>query len=127
MDISEVGLRLLRQRASELGVEVATAVFDLTQPIFPPNCVDTILNFRFLARSAFAAYRQALRPGGLLFFETFVHTGAGDTPSYFLEPGELYRAFADFEIVHALETAVRGHRSGKMRPVAQLIARKPED
>ena len=70
---------------------------------------------------------SALRPGGLLFFETFVHTGAGDTPSYFLEPGELYRVFADFEIVHALETAVRGHRSGKMRPVAQLIARKPED
>ena len=127
LDISEVGLRLLMQKAKELGVGVETAVFDLTTPHFPQNCVDAILNFRFLERAAFPAYRQALRPGGLLFFETFVHTDSGDVPSYFLAPGELHHAFADFEIVHSLETAVRGHRSGKMRPVAQLIARKPED
>ncbi|MEZ4590531.1 MAG: class I SAM-dependent methyltransferase [Chloroflexota bacterium] len=126
LDISEVGLRLLKQKAKVLGVGVETAVFDLTHPHFPPNCVDAILNFRFLERAAFPAYRQALRPGGLLFFETFIHTGPGKTPSYFLEPGELHRAFADFEMVHSVETAVRGHRSGNMRPVAQLIARKQE-
>ncbi|WP_420643033.1 class I SAM-dependent methyltransferase [Candidatus Leptofilum sp.] len=127
LDVSEVGLQLLRQKADALGVVVDTAVFDLTQPYFPKNCVKAILNFRFLERGTFPAYRQALRPGGLLFFETFVYTGAGDTPSYFLEPGELHRTFADFEIVHSAETAVRGHCSGKMRPVAQLIARKPEN
>lgn len=124
LDISEVGLRLLRQKAKELGVVVETAVFDLTTPYFPPNCVDVLLNFRFLERAAFPAYRQALRPGGLLFFETFVHQEAGDTPPYLLEPGELQQAFADFEIVHSLETAVRGPRSGKFRDIAQLIARK---
>lgn len=124
LDISEVGLRLLRQKAKELGVVVETAVFDLTTPYFPPNCVDVLLNFRFLERAAFPAYRQALRPGGLLFFETFVHQEAGDTPPYLLEPGELQQAFADFEIVHSLETAVRSPRSGKFRDIAQLIARK---
>lgn len=124
LDISEVGLRLLRQQAAELNVDVATAVFDLTAPYFPANCVDAILNFRFLQRDAFAAYKRALRPGGLLFFETFVHTGAGDTPSYFLKPGELRHAFADFNIVHSAETAVPGHRSGRLRPVAQLVAHK---
>ncbi len=124
LDISEVGLQLLRQRAAGLGVWVDTAVFDLTQPYFPPNCVDVILNFRFLERAAFAAYRQALRPGGLLFFETFVHLGEGETPGYFLESGELRRAFADWQIIHYAETDVRGQRSGKMRHVAQLIARK---
>ena len=124
LDIAEVGLRLLRQIAAELGVTVGTAVFDLTTPYLPPNCVDAILNFRFLERAAFPAYRQALRPGGLLLFETFIHTGSGDTTSYFLEPGELHHAFADFEIVHDLETAVRGHRSGNLRSVAQLVARK---
>lgn len=127
LDISEVGLRLLRQKAAELNVVVETAVFDLTAPYFPQNCVDVILNFRFLERAAFPAYRQALRPGGLLFFETFVHKEVGDTPTYLLEPGELHLAFADFEIVHSLETAVRGHRSGKWRDIAQLIARKPKD
>src|SRR5690606_38624528 len=96
LDISEVGLRLLRQKAAELGVVVETAVFDLTTPYFPPGCVDVLLNFRFLERAAFPAYRQALRPGGLLFFETFVHTAADDTPAYLLEPGELRQAVADF-------------------------------
>jgi SAM-dependent methyltransferase len=126
LDISEVGLQLLKKRAVELGVAVDTAVFDLTQPYFPPNCVAAILNFRFLERAAFAAYRQALRPGGLIFFETFVHVGEEETPSYFLEPGELHQAFADFQIIHSAETEVRGQRSGKMRHIAQLIARKPE-
>jgi SAM-dependent methyltransferase len=127
LDISEVGLQLLKKRAAELGVGMDTAVFDLTQPYFPPNCVDAILNFRFLERAAFAAYRQALRPGGLIFFETFVHVGEAETPSYFLGPGELHQAFADFEIIHSAETEVRGQRSGKMRHVAQLIARKRGD
>jgi SAM-dependent methyltransferase len=124
LDISEVGLQLLKKRAAELGVGVDTAVFDLTQPYFPPNCVDAILNFRFLERAAFAAYQQALRPGGLIFFETFVHVGEEETPSYFLQPGELRHTFADFEIIHSAETTARGQRSGKMRHVAQLIARK---
>ncbi len=125
LDISEVGLRLLRQQAAELEVRVETAVFDLTQPCFPANCVDVVLNFRFLERAAFAAYRQALRPGGLLFFETFVRTGNEETPTYFLEPGELHQAFADFEVIHSAETTIQGHRSGNMRHVAQLVARKP--
>jgi len=125
LDISEVGLRLLRQQAAELGVRVDTAVFDLTHPYFPPNCVDAILNFRFLERSAFAAYRQALRPGGLLFFETFVYMGEEEKPGYFLESGELNQAFADFELIHSAEMTIHGQRSGKMRHVAQLVARKP--
>ena len=125
LDISEVGLRQLQRKAAGMKVEVSTAVFDLTQPYFPANCVDVILNFRFLERAAIAAYKQALRPGGLIIFETFVYEGEGDTPAYFLAPGELVKAFDDFEVIYSVETAVPGHRSGKMRPVAQLIAQKP--
>lgn len=125
LDISEVGLGLLRQRAIALGVVVETAVFDLTHPYFPANCVDVILNFRFLERASFAAYQQALRPGGLLIFETFVHKGGEERPSHFLQPGELRRAFANFEVIFYSETAVLGYRSGHMRQVAQLVARKP--
>jgi tellurite methyltransferase len=129
LDISEVGLRLLRQRALALGVRVETAVFDLTHPYFPSNCVDVILNFRFLERATFTAYRQALRPGGLLFFETFVHVAPyGDeeeTPDYFLQPGELRRAFTDFETIHYEAAAPYGHHAGQSRYVTQLIARKP--
>jgi tellurite methyltransferase len=125
LDISEVALGLLRQRATELGVVVDTAVFDLIHPYFPANCVDAILNFRFLERASFAAYRQALRPGGLLIFETFLHVGGEERPTHFLQPGELRRAFANFELIHYAETAVLGYRAGENRQVAQLVARKP--
>ncbi|VAW30235.1 hypothetical protein MNBD_CHLOROFLEXI01-1704 [hydrothermal vent metagenome] len=125
LDISEVGLRLLRQRAAELKVGVETAVFDLTHPYFPANCVNAILNFRFLERASFAAYQQALRPGGLLVFETFVHKGGEERPNHFLQPGELRRAFTHFDVIFYAETAVLGYRSGQIRQVAQLVACKP--
>ncbi|MCP4415635.1 MAG: class I SAM-dependent methyltransferase [Chloroflexi bacterium] len=125
LDISEMGLGLLRQRAIDLQVGVETAVFDLTHPYFPTNCVNAILNFRFLERATFAAYQQALRPGGLLIFETFVCAGGEETPDHFLQPGELRRAFTNFDVIFYAETTALSYRSGQIRQVAQLVARKP--
>ena len=125
LDISEVGLRMAQKQAQQAGLNLDTAVYDLSHPYFPPNSFDVILNFRFLERATFPVYRRALKPGGWLIFETFVQTDtAVPHPAYFLKPHELLDAFADFEIVHAAETAVRGSRSEKMKTVAQLVARK---
>lgn len=124
LDISEVGLRLARQQARAQGLRVETAVVDLARPWFPPNCFDVIVNFRFLERAAFAVYRRALRPGGLLIFETFVRTPqVQQDRDYYLQPGELRAAFAGWQIVHAVEK----DENGRSRPkrVAQLVARRP--
>ena len=126
LDISSVGLRLAKERSEQAGLMLDTAVYDLSHPHFPANSFDVILNFRFLERATFPAYRHALKPGGWLIFETFVQTDTAVSPhNYFLKPGELHHAFADFEIIHYAETAVRGSRSHQMKPVAQLVARKP--
>jgi hypothetical protein len=37
-----------------------------------PDRFDVILNFYYLSRLLWDTYRKALKPGGLLFFETFV-------------------------------------------------------
>jgi tellurite methyltransferase len=125
LDISEVGLRLAREQALARGVWLETAVFDLTNPWLPANTFDVILNFRFLERSTFTVYRRALKPGGWLLFETFVHPKRTvKDPDYFLEPGELRSAFADFEIIHSAQKEVQGQRSGRMKQVEQLVARK---
>jgi tellurite methyltransferase len=126
LDISEVGLRLARQQALAEGVRLETAVYDLSQPWFPANSFDLILNFRFLERATFAAYRQALKPGGWLLFETFIRTPDTESDAdFYLLPGELAAAFADFDIIYsAEETAVNG-RSERAKPVARLLARKP--
>ena len=126
LDISEVGLRLAREVALARDVCLETAVLDLSHPWLPANTFDVILNFRFLERGTFPVYRQALKPGGWLLFETFVRPNrAVKDPDYFLESGELLDAFADFEIVHSTQMIVEGQRSGKMKWVEQLVARKP--
>lgn len=129
LDISEVGLRLGRAQAMKEGLAErwATAVYDLSRPHFPPNCFDAILNFRFLERATFPAYRQALKPGGWLIFETFIRADE-TTPDaeYYLQPGELQAAFADFVVVESGEITAVGGRSGQEKRVARLVARKPD-
>ncbi|MFQ5433540.1 MAG: class I SAM-dependent methyltransferase [Anaerolineae bacterium] len=129
LDISEVGLRLARQDAQKKNLWLETAVYNLSHLWLPPNIFNVIINFRFLERGTFAVYRQALKPGGLLFFETFVRNDPEEEhPDYFLNPGELRAAFADWQILHWQEgvdgKCGKGYgRSPKV--AAQLIARKP--
>ena len=128
LDVSEVGLRLAREQARRESLWLETAVYDLSRPWFPPDCFDVILNFRFLERATFPMYRRALKPGGWLLFETFVRTPETHTDvDFYLLPGELTAAFADFDLLHDGEiTGVNG-RSGQPKSIAQLVARKPGD
>lgn len=122
LDFSETALKLAMHRAILYSLPIYAAVYDLSRPFLPDNHFDVILNFRFLERATFIAYRRALKPGGLLFFETFVRTDSNiPNPGYYLNPGELLKVFHDFEILHCLE----GVKQDATRAVAQLIARKP--
>jgi 2-polyprenyl-3-methyl-5-hydroxy-6-metoxy-1,4-benzoquinol methylase len=125
LDVSEVGLRLARESAKQRGVWLETAVLDLAQPWLPANYFDVIVNFRFLERATFPVYRQALKPGGLLFFETFVKIDPqGEYPEHYLDPGELGAAFADFSIIHHGQTETLNSQSQLIKMSEQLIARK---
>ncbi len=127
LDVSEIGLRLARESARERGVWLETAVLDLSRPWLPANTFDVIVNFRFLERATFPMYRQALKPGGLLFFETFLKTQPQEEyPHHYLNPGELQNAFPDFEILHSAITENPNYPSNKQRVAEQLIARKLE-
>jgi SAM-dependent methyltransferase len=126
LDISYVGLRLAIRRARAEGAPLSAAVLDLTELWLPAATFDVIVNFRFLARAAFSIYRQALKPGGLIIFETFLKLDAGlPNPKYYLDPGELRRAFAEFEILYYLENKVPENENHPERGTARLVARKP--
>ena len=126
LDISEVGLRMAKQTAVKKGVMLETAVYDLSHLWLPPNTFDVITNFRFLKRSTFPIYKRALRPGGLLFFETFVRPDTPEEhPHYFLDRGELYDGFSDeMEIIHHAHKEVKGSIRGRLQWSEQLVARK---
>ena len=122
VDIAYVGLHAAQERFREHHLEYRGAVVDLSGPWLPPNRFDAILNFYFLERATFPVYRRALKPGGLLFFETFQKNDQPRKhPQYYLDPEELITAFADFEILK-FEQRESSSDSGKL--IAQLVARK---
>ncbi|MGH9743948.1 MAG: class I SAM-dependent methyltransferase [Candidatus Acidiferrum sp.] len=89
----------------------------------PNDSFSVILCLQYLQRSLFRQVAQALRPGGLLLFETFTqaqlkYSGGPRNPSYLLGLGELRTAFPELHVLFYRElNAGQG--------IASLVARKP--
>jgi SAM-dependent methyltransferase len=92
---------------------------------------DLVVCTFFLKRELFPQIIEALKPGGILIYETFVyHPENAQAPShreYLLEEGELENAFkGKLEIIESREywhTTMKGFRMKK----ASLVAKKPEN
>jgi SAM-dependent methyltransferase len=128
VDISWEGLQRLAQRVRAERLDIHPVHADLEQFPLPAAHFDVIVNTRFLLRSLFPKIRRALKPGGLLLFETFnvdeLDVLGGDIRREFaLERGELQAAFADFEVL-LYEEGVFERREGE-RGLARMVARHP--
>ncbi len=119
LDIAAVAVR----RAKAACPGLAAAVVDLTQLALPAAAFDVIVNFYYLDRALWPQYRRALKPGGVLIFETMTRAmltvRPESNPAHLLAPGELSAAFADWERLIDFE-GWHGNRA-----VAQLVARRP--
>lgn len=125
MDISESGLRLAIQRANAIKARLEAVVVDLSQPCLPASYFDVILNFYYLERATIPVYRRALKPAGLLFFETFVRShDAAPYSTHYLEPGELLSAFGAWEILHWEQSQRKRELGRPPRLTEKLIVRK---
>ena len=86
---------------------------------------DAVLVFNYLHRPLFPAIREAIRPGGLIVYETFTtdqrQFGRPSNPEFLLQHGELRQAFEGWECIEEFE----GEASKPARAIARLIARKP--
>ena len=127
-DLSDVALEILTRELCEREKRGAASIVqtrqvDLDRVEIPSSIYDLILNVQFLDRCLWPALASALRPGGLLVFETFVALRGGResevSPRHLLQPGELREAFETLglEIVAYDETNERG--------TARLLARRP--
>jgi SAM-dependent methyltransferase len=127
LDISESALRLAKQRTKFLPKPLEAAVVDLSKPWLPADYFDVIINFHFLERATFPVYRKSLRLGGLLFFDTFTKpAGDFDSPEYYLQQGELFEHFQDYEVIHYREDQLPPTDTHPKRGLAQLVARKSQ-
>ena len=103
------------------GIELVQA--DLETTTLPTDSFDVILCVHYLQRSLFSRMERALRPGGMLVFETFTKAhlefGAGPrNPEFLLESHELRGAFPSLRTVFFRELS-----AGK--GIASLLAKKP--
>lgn len=128
VDISWEGLQRVQRRTRDENFDIQLVHADLESFALPPDTFDLIINSRFLLRPLFAAFRNVLKPGGLLLVETFtvdeIDVLGGDIRrAYALERGELRQAFQDFELL-MYEEGVFEEDEGE-RGLARMIARRP--
>ncbi len=117
-DISETAIAAIAQRPTS---RIALAqVRDVSAQPPAPQSFDVIVVCRFLERSLCPAISAALKPGGVLFYQTF--TQGLSNPDYLLRRNELPALFSRLSTLEYHES--EPDESGKAE--ARLIARCPE-
>jgi SAM-dependent methyltransferase len=127
-DINPAALEKISGRLADSGTAARYWEVDFENPDSRPLVgkeFDAILVFNYLHRPLIPDIGNSVKPGGLLFYETFTAgqatVGRPSNPDYLLQPGELRDWFEDWEILHYFEGA-----GGEPRKFyANLAARKP--
>lgn len=106
-DISPVAIERLGYEAHRRGLSVNAQVRDVIAHPPEPDSYDLIVVSRFLSREICPAICRALRPGGVLFYQTYTRSNNVDkgprNPLFLLEKGELLRLFGELQTVFYLE------------------------
>ncbi len=128
-DSAEVALQHLQAFAHTEQLDIHTQVRDVV--LSPPELAtfDVIVVCQFFSISLVPALTQALKPNGLLFYQTFTRTSISNigpkNPDYRLADNELLRLFANLQIVVYREEGRIGNTMQGFRNQALMIARKP--
>jgi SAM-dependent methyltransferase len=98
-------------QAKAAGPELQTLEADLECFPLPESAFDVVLNVRYLQRSLAPALARALRPGGVLVFETFLvdqlERGHPRNPAFVLQHNELLGLFPGLRVLHYEEGLFR--------------------
>ena len=117
----------LREQAEQMGVSISARALDLeTDP--PPSLgsrkYDAVLVFNYLHRPLIPAIKEAVEPGGLIFYETFTtrqaERGHPTNPDFLLKDGELTQLMSPFAILRAREGEFDG------RFISSVVAKRPQ-
>ena len=126
IDISFTGLHSACAAATAQGLVVRALQADLEDFPLPIARYDAAINIRYLQRALFAPLQRAVKPGGIILFETFLIDqqafGHPRNPAHMLQHDELRRAFAGCEILVYSEGLVHGAEGPAY--VARLLARR---
>lgn len=122
IDRAESAVQLARDTARKRGLSLDAVTADMLDVDLGIERFDLVANFYFLERDLIPRIKQALKPGGLVFFETFTSWGISrDDPRYrkfLIDPNELLTLFDDYFIMYYFE------RVRIEKAVASMIAKK---
>ena len=127
IDYSEVAVEKVRSFAQKESLSINAAQADLSDYQIAEGTYDVILNFYFLERSLIPQIKKALKPGGMLLFETYTveqpQYGRPHNPAYLLKPNELLNSFMELHIIYYHERVETNQAETKA--IASLLAKKP--
>lgn len=106
VDVSDVAIDFIRERAAHDHLRIQTQVCDLTDLINPNwanHTYDIIVISYYLDRSLFPIMKSVIKAGGYLFMETFYQSprteNQGVSSQYKLLPNELLAEFGDWNVL----------------------------
>lgn len=127
VDISPVALHLARDEARRRGLQPDLLAVDLHAWLWPRDRFDLIGVFRFLDRALCPQLAAALRPGGVLIYETFTiaqrrYEGGPRADAMLLQPDELPALFPMLDVLEYEEGVF--DEGGRPRALARLVAQR---
>ncbi len=97
-DISDTALTVLNNWASLHQLSINPLITDLEQMILPYQQYDIIVVSRYLDRGLFASIAEALKPNGLLFYQTFLSPPQENAPkneAFYIQSGEFNQSWSN--------------------------------
>jgi len=127
-DVSQVAIDRLADRGKELGLEIDGAVRDIVMEPPGEGAFDVIAVSHFLDRRIVPALISALRPGGIIFYQTFTrHRVLGGGPQnddFRLADNELLQLFSGLRLLVYREEGIQGDTTRGLRDEAMIVAQR---
>ena len=127
-DSSSVAIEQLSHFAESIGVSIDAQVRDVIQSPPEEASIDVLVVSCFLDRTLCSDLIKALKPGGLLFYQTYCQEKVGQqgptNPDYLLANNELITLFKSMSLrVYREESLLGNHQQG-WRNQALLVAER---
>ena len=127
-DIADVAVAALQDMARKRQLSIQAEVHDVVTSPPAPETFDVIVVSYFLERDIIPAVIQALKPGGLVYYQTFIRQRVSDRgpqrEAFRLADQELLHLFSGLQILFYREEGCVGNVQKGFRDEAMFIGRK---
>ncbi|MFK5950489.1 MAG: class I SAM-dependent methyltransferase [Methylococcales bacterium] len=127
-DISSLALKKLQKNAEKKALKIAIKQVYIEPDCLPKNTFDVIVLAHFLDRSLCNAIMDALKSGGLLFYQTYVREKIDlrgpNNPAFLLARNELLQLFNPMTVLVYRENSLVGDLECGERNEALFVGQK---